>query len=243
MAFALLAAVGLLAAIIAAVAGFGIGSLLTPAMTTVAPAKVAVAAVAIPHVFATAYRFWLIREHLDMPTLKSFGLMSAAGGLSGALLGSIVSSRALELVLAALLVFVGLGGLFGFANRIRFTGPWAWVAGAVSGFLGGMVGNQGGLRSGAMLGMQVPRDAYVATATATGLLVDGARLPVYLALQWRELLPLLPHILAMCGAVVVGTWLGMRLLRRIPEERFLQVVSALLLGIAVWLVTKESWAR
>ena len=176
-----LALVAILAGGIAAVAGFGIGSLLTPAFALQVPAKVAVAAVSIPHVLATGYRFWLLREHLDRKLLLSFGAMSAVGGLLGALANTVAASRALEVVLALLLLFVGLGGLAGWTSKLRFTGIWAWGAGLVSGFLGGLVGNQGGLRSGAMLGLGVSRDAFVATATATALIVDAARMPVYVA--------------------------------------------------------------
>lgn len=233
-----LAAVAAVAAIIASFAGFGIGSLLTPAMATLVPAKLAVAAVSIPHVVATAHRFWLIREHLDLKLLRSFGLMSAAGGLAGAALNSMATSRALEVVLAVLLLFVGIGGLTGWTKRLRFTGVWAWVAGGVSGFLGGLVGNQGGLRAGAMLGIGVSRDAFVATATATGLIVDAARMPVYLATQGPGLLSVWPQILAMTGAVVIGTFFGMKLLKRVPEARFLQVVCVLLLVLGVWLLAK-----
>src|SRR5437899_12396609 len=53
------------------------------------------------------------------------------------------------------------------------------IAGGVSGGFGGLVGNQGGIRSAAMLGLNVPRDAFVATATAIALMVDVARVPVY----------------------------------------------------------------
>lgn len=84
MFYAVLVLVGIAAAIVAAVSGFGIGSLLTPTMAAIVPAKLAVAAVSIPHVIATAHRFWLIRDHLDLKVLKSFGLMSALGGLVGA---------------------------------------------------------------------------------------------------------------------------------------------------------------
>ena len=45
--------------------------------------------------------------------------------------------------------------------------------------LGGLVGNQGGLRSAALLGFRLDRDTFVATATAIGLFVDGARMPIY----------------------------------------------------------------
>ena len=34
-----------------------------------------------------------------------------------------------------------------------------------------------------MLGFDVPRHAFVATATAVGLIVDGARMPVYLVTE------------------------------------------------------------
>ncbi|HEY0672419.1 MAG TPA: hypothetical protein VGD27_09140, partial [Longimicrobiales bacterium] len=55
----------LLAGSIAALAGFGIGSVLTPILALHVPLKVAVAAVAIPHLIATALRFWLVRAHVD----------------------------------------------------------------------------------------------------------------------------------------------------------------------------------
>ena len=53
--FALLVAVvGLIAGGVASVAGFGIGSLLTPTLALRTGTKLAVAAIAIPHVIATA---------------------------------------------------------------------------------------------------------------------------------------------------------------------------------------------
>lgn len=223
---------------IAAIAGFGIGSILTPALSTQVPATVAVAAVSIPHFAATALRLWMLRRHIDLQLLKSFGLMSAIGGLAGAALGSFATSRALEITLAMLLLFVGMGNLLGITKRMKFTGPWAWIAGTISGFLGGLVGNQGGLRAGAMTGLGVSRDAFVATATATGLIVDAARMPVYFAARWEQLLPLWPIILAMTAAALVGTFLGTKLLRRIPEKQFMPVVAILLIALGIWLIAK-----
>src|SRR5574337_446417 len=43
---------------IASVAGFGIGSLLTPLFALRVGTRLAVAAVSVPHVLATALRFW-----------------------------------------------------------------------------------------------------------------------------------------------------------------------------------------
>src|SRR5262245_53359644 len=84
---------------VASVAGFGIGSVLTPLLAVRLGTKVAVAAVSIPHVFGTAVRFWLLRGHVDRRIFLWFGITSAAGGLLGALLHAYASNRALAIVL------------------------------------------------------------------------------------------------------------------------------------------------
>jgi uncharacterized membrane protein YfcA len=89
-----------------------------------------------------------------------------------------------------------------------------------------------------MLGLGVSRDAFIATATATGVIVDAARMPVYLATQWEELSALGLPIAAMTVGVLLGTVLGMRVLRAVPEAWFTRVVSALLICLGVWLVLK-----
>ena len=230
---------GVVAGGVASVAGFGIGSLLTPVfVTTQVATQVAVAAVSIPHVVGTAARFWLLRGQVDRRLLVQFGLTSAAGGLTGALLQTRTGSAGLTILLGGLLLFVAASELTGLSKRMRFRGAAAWIAGAVSGLLGGMVGNQGGIRSAAMLGIDVPRQAFVGTATAVALIVDGARLPVYLATSGDELLALWPTIVFATIGVVCGTLFGHRVLVRIPEEKFRPIVAILLaiLGAAMLFV-------
>src|SRR4029078_6829746 len=81
----------------AAIAGFGIGSLLTPVLAARFGTQIAIAAVTIPHAAATALRFWRLRGAADWTVLRSFGLLSAAGGLAGGLLYARLSSRALTI--------------------------------------------------------------------------------------------------------------------------------------------------
>ena len=160
----------------------------------------------------------------------TFGLTSAAGGLTGALLQGSTSGAGLTIVFGVLLLFVAASELTGLSTRMRFRGPAAWIAGALSGLLGGLVGNQGGIRSAAMLGVDVPRQAFVGTATAVALIVDGARLPVYLATTGQELLAMWPTVAAATAGVVVGTLFGHRVLMRIPEARF-RLIVAVTLGV------------
>lgn len=232
---ALVALVGLVAAGIAAVAGFGIGSLLTPALALETGTKVAVAAIAIPHFVGTAQRFWLLRRHVDRRVLLGFGIASALGGLAGALVHVWVSSRALAIVFGVVVALAGVSELTGWMRRVQWGKGSAWAAGALSGALGGMVGNQGGIRTAALLGFDVPKRAFVATSTAIGLFVDGARLPVYLATQWRDLVGVWPLIVIATIAVVVGTAVGTRVLGHLPQTLFRRVIGVLLVLLGVYM--------
>jgi uncharacterized membrane protein YfcA len=225
----LLAAVAVLAGGIAAIAGFGIGSLLTPALAIQTGTKVAVAAIAIPHFIATVQRFWMLRRHVDRQVLFGFGIASAIGGLLGALAHERAASAALTMVFGVLLILAAVSQLTGWMERVRWGRTAARTAGALSGLLGGLVGNQGGIRSAAMLGLDVPKEAFVATATAVAIFVDVARLPVYLASDWRSMLAVWPFVLIATVGAVVGTALGTRVLGHLPQSLFRRVVAVLLL--------------
>jgi hypothetical protein len=226
----------LVAGAIAAVTGFGIGSLLTPALAIETGTQLAVAATAIPHFVGTAQRFWILRRHVDRRVLLGFGIASAVGGLAGALLQTAASNTALTLVFGVLLVLAGISEFTGWIARVRWGRRAGWVAGMLSGALGGLVGNQGGIRSAAMLGFDVPKESFVATATAVGLFVDLARLPVYLATQGREIASLWPLLLGATVGVVIGTVLGTRILTRLPQRAFRVVLAVLLCALGVYMI-------
>jgi uncharacterized membrane protein YfcA len=116
----LVALVGVLAGAIAALSGFGIGSLLTPVFALSLDTKLAVAAVSIPHLVGTALRFSRMRRHVARDVFLRFGVPSAIGGLAGAFLHNILGSPALEAVFGALLLFAGASELSGLSRRLRF---------------------------------------------------------------------------------------------------------------------------
>ena len=225
---------------VAAVSGFGIGSLLTPLIALQAGTKTAVAAVSVPHLIGTGLRFWALRGSLDRRVFWRFGLTSAAGGLAGALLNARASSPALTIVFGSLLVFAGAAQITGSAQRWRFHGSVAWIAGALSGFFGGLVGNQGGIRSAALLGFDLPKERFVATATAIALMVDAARMPVYLAAERAQVAAIWPLVVISVLGVVGGTLAGQRVLMIVPERRFKQIVGAIILLLGIAMLVRRS---
>jgi uncharacterized membrane protein YfcA len=229
-------AIATLAGAIAAVAGFGIGSLLTPLFAFTLGTGAAVALATVPHAFGTALRAWRLRDAVSWRVLRSFGIASAIGGLAGALLQPHFGGRALGIVFGVLLIMSGASGLFRRTSRTELP-PWlSLIGGALSGLFGGLVGNQGGIRSGTLLHSGLEPRALVATATMTALLVDAMRLPVYLAGQHAVIAAQVVPVAAATAGVLLGTVAGERVLRRMPERVFRVTVSLMLIALGVTFV-------
>lgn len=232
----LVAAVGFVAGAVASLAGFGVGSLLTPLLTSAFGAKLAVAVVSIPHAIATLARLWRLSSDIDWSVMKGFGVASALGGLAGAWLFTQAAGSALARLLGVLLIVVGCVELAASSQRLRVPAGWAWAAGAVSGVFGGMVGNQGGVRSAGLLAFDLPPRAFVATAAAIALIVDAVRVPFYAWSTGPAMFDAIRLIAVATIGVVAGTFVGTGLLLRLPPVVFRRAVGAVLLGLGIWMV-------
>lgn len=195
----------------------------------------AIAAVSIPHFIATTLRFCMLRAHIDKRVFFKFGITSVVGGLVGALLNARFTSPAITLVLSVLLLFTGMAGLTEFSQKMRFDGKFAWAAGFISGCFGGLAGNQGGIRSAAMMGFGITKESFIATSTAIGMAVDAARMPVYFAKEYRQLYLISFRIFICTAGVVAGTFLGVTFLRNISQERFRKIVSGVITVLGFYL--------
>ena len=222
----------------AAVAGFGIGSLLTPLLAASFGTTTAVAAVAIPHAAATALRCWRLRANIDWTVGRSFGLLSAAGGLIGALLYTRFSNAALTLTLGLLLLSTAIATIVDLPSRVRVGGAAIGVLGLLSGLFGGLAGNQGGLRAAALLSLSLSPVRYVATATATAMLVDLVRTPIYVWRAGGVLLSLIVPVGVATIGVLIGTLLGERILMGLSIRQFRYAIAVLIGLLGAWLVVQ-----
>jgi uncharacterized membrane protein YfcA len=237
--FLLVAAlVAVVAGATASIVGFGIGSLMTPLLAIPLGTELAVVAVSIPHAAASLLRGWRLRHAIDRTVLLRFGLLSAAGGLAGAVIHSRTGGGGLTWILGALLLLTSAGSLTGWAGRRKLPPGAAWLLGALSGAFGGLVGNQGGLRAAALSAFALSPAAFVATSTATGILVDAGRTPVYLWSSGRELDGLWGAIAVLTAAVLAGTLAGERLLLGLSPASFRLIISIAIGLLGLWLLTK-----
>lgn len=189
-----------------------------------------------PHVRAMLLRFRPMRGHVDSRAFLSIGLMNAVGAFGGALLHTWLAIAILTRAPGVLPVLAGVLGIAVFADQSRFGRRSAWIGGA----FGGLMGNQGGIRSVAMLELGVHREASVVTSTAIALAVDAVRLPVRLATGWRRIAGAWPVMPPATVRVAFGTRPASG--PRIPERVFRRVVAAILLAAGIVLLAEPHWS-
>jgi uncharacterized protein len=218
----------------AAIVGFGIGSLLTPVIATHFGTDAAIAAVALPHLAGSLLRGWRLRRSIGWSIVLRFGILSAAGGLVGAFFFARLTPMVLTRTLGALLVLTAIAGLTGWTERWKPRSALAWILGALSGFLGGIVGNQGGLRAAGLSTFGLTPTSFVATSTIIGVLVDVVRTPVYLQGAGQRLAGLWGFVAIATAGVLAGTLVGQRLLFGLSTARFRVAVAAAIGLLGLW---------
>lgn len=260
MDIALVATVALLASLLTFVSGFGLGTLLMPAMALFMPIEAAVALTAIVHLVANLLKVALVGRAADPEVLKRFGLTALIGAVLGgwtlnwlgsagrqpityavAETGFVTSPVALGVGLVMIaFALVELTPAFG---RWRPSPRWQPLGGLVSGYLGGLSGHQGAVRSAFLSGLGARLDAvsFAATGAVLACVVDVTRLAMY-GTEWQAWSSgRLPVLTAGIAGALAGTWLGARWIRKVtlPMVQRVVAIGLILLGTALVL----GWVR
>ena len=228
------------AEVIGTMAGFGAATILTPVASWFLPIKTAVAIVACFHVMGTASRTMLFRRSIDWPIVVKFGITGVALSFLGAQAASSLSPSIIRICLGIfLLVYVGVEAARVVAIRLPATAWTLGIGGMASGFIAGLIGTGGAIRSVCLLAFGLPTQRYLATSAAIACLVDTTRLPVYI---WHRQLPasLWPVIVGLSVVAFSGAWVGRRAVQRVSGERVKQIVLVMLVLMGVKLVL-DGW--
>ncbi len=223
-----------LASVVTLLAGFGLATILTPVFALIYDVKLAILLVAVVHLCNNLFKFILFRKHINRSIIKKFGILSIAGAIAGALMQSFMISTTLKVFLGIVLIILGAGELL--PPNVKFTVPKKFdlAGGFFSGFLGGLVGNQGAIRSAYLLNYNITKEEFIGTSTVIALAIDITRIPIYFSLQ-RDVFTQLPlefFIVIVCA--LLGTIVGKQVLKLFSSSMFKKVVAGfvILIGIA-----------
>lgn len=225
---------GWLAATISGAAGFGGALLLLPLLTFIVGAKAAIPILTLAQLLGNVSRAGFgFRDIHWRPALRFSAGAIPASVLGARLFVSLPSSQILRLV-GAFLILVVILRHTGLGKR-TFPSRWLPAAGAVVGFLSAVVGSAGPLGAAVFFSLHLPPVAYVASEAVTASLMHATKSLVYgryAAISGTDAL----MGLTIGASMVIGSWTGRRIIRRMPERWFGTMIEIMLIVAAISLV-------
>ncbi len=234
--------------------GFGLGTLLLPAMALFFPVPTAVALTAVVHFLNNLFKLGLVGRGAHRGVVLRFGLPALAAAPLGAwallgltripplasysFFGRELSITPVNSVVALLMVGFALAELAPQLQKLSLPARYLPLGGLASGFFGGLSGHQGAFRSTFLTHVGLSKEGFIGTGVVIALLVDVGRITVYagspILVGWGRELPLLA---AATGSAFAGAWLGARLLPKVTFGWIRRLVAILLIAIALGLAT------
>jgi uncharacterized protein len=232
--------------------GFGLGTLLTPVFGLFFPIHIAITLTGIVHLLNNFFKLSLLGKNINKKVLYRFGIPSIIGGFIGAFCLVKLSSLTpifiwswkthqyilspLKLIVAILMLFFALMEIVPSLKNLKFSENLLSLGGLISGFFGGLSGNQGALRSAFLINAGLSKESFIATGVVIACLVDLTRLPMYFSnfqagyLQegWKLL------IVATLSAFA-GAYIGAKFLKKVTLEA-IQYFTAIMIMLFAFML-------
>ena len=232
--------------------GFGLGTLLMPVFALFFPVEVAVAQTAVVHLANNLFKLGLFGRKADWRTVLLFGGPAFLASFLGAWLllwladlaplatytafGRQFALHPVKLVIALLMAGFSILELWPAFASLSIDRKYIPAGGLLSGFFGGLSGNQGAFRSVFLIKSGLTKEAFIGTGVVIAVLVDFSRLTVYSdLLASPEVRDNLPLILAATLAAFLGAFIGSHMVRKVTIRALQVIVASMLLFIALLL--------
>lgn len=234
-----------LVAILTFFSGFGLGTILTPVFMIFFSVELAIALTGIVHFFNNIFKLFLVGRNANKEVLLRFGVPAVIAAIIGSWIllnipnlqplysynafGKHFEVYPVKFIVSILLVIFASIDLIPYFNTLQFGKDKLPIGGALSGFFGGLSGNQGALRSAFLIKVGLSKEAFVATAVVVSTFVDFTRLSIYATRFTKSgLTENLTLVICATLAGIAGAYIGNKLLKKVTL-RLLQVTVAVML--------------
>jgi len=221
---------------IATITGFGVSTLLTPTLLWFFPLKEAVLLVCIVHLFHDLWKTLLFHRFINYAVTIKFGLSAVCAAAVSSYILATYQLPNLPMIFGVFLLLYAAVLLFNPHIRIKINWITITISGIFSGFIAGIFGIFGTMRSTFLLSFNSDKKSFAGTSGAISCLVNGARLVVYLyggITLTNNAFLVLPFLL---GTSFLGTLVGRYLVHRIPIALFRKIVLLFIIGAAINLI-------
>ena len=241
-----------LSSLVGLFSGFGLNSVMVPVFAFFFPLNIAIAYTAIVHFIHNLLKFFLFGKHADKSVVIKFGLPAIFAALFGVWTLKFLSHLSpvfnytlfhheffitpIKLVISILIMSFALLDLLPNLKHISFDRKVLPVGGLLSGFIGGLSGHQGGIRSAFLIKCNLSKESFIGTGVVIALMVDLTRIILYMSLFSSVLLNkdnsfLVFAIFAAFAGVITGTYL----LKKVSLGSIQTIIGVMLLIFSVGL--------
>ncbi len=234
--FILLVAVSFFTSALTAAFGIGGGIAMLGALAGTVPPAMIVAVHGVVQFGSNIGRAFFQRMHILWRPTALFSLGSVAGAVLGAAVFVAMPERLLLGLLGAFILAMT------WIPKPRIPGlatTGVLIGGFIATFVTMFVGATGPFVQALFLPLGLDKKTLVATHAACNVIQHGLKVIAfgYLGFNFADWLPLL---IAMIASGLLGTWLGTRMLERMPEELFKTVLKWLLTVLALDLLRRAA---
>jgi uncharacterized membrane protein YfcA len=248
----ILCAAALVTSLLTFFSGFGLGTILMPVFAIFFPIDLAIALTGVVHFLNNIFKLTLVGLKADKEVVIRFGVPAFVAALIGAYLLSQISNlpslyaytlwnsehviTPVKLIVATLLIFFALIEVVPYFKNLQFDKDKLVIGGLLTGFFGGLSGNQGALRSAFLIKSELSKEAFIATGIVIACIVDFSRLGVYMTRFSRS--DLQGNLASVTGATVsafVGAYAGNLLLKKVTMKAVQWIVTIMLILLSITL--------
>jgi hypothetical protein len=224
---AALAVGAIIASTVGGVAGFGAGVIMIPLIAWIMGVKATIPVLTVAMLLGNGARVWFSRREIEGPVVIAFLAGAVPTGIVGAMLYSRIEGPWISRILGIFLLSAVPLRHWLLAHEVRVRLPHFPAIGAVFGFLSSLVGSTGPVMSPFFLGYGLTRGAFIAT---DALCTVGMYIPRGIVFQRYNLMttPIVGVGLYLGVIMILGAWLGRRILDRLSERTFLLIIETLI---------------
>ncbi len=248
MEYVLICLATLLVSMVTLLSGFGLSTVLVPVFALFFPLPLAIASVALVHLFNNLFQAGLVGKFAKPNVVLKFGVPAALAAIVGALLltyfthisplvtyhfgGVEFNITTMRLIVGIVVIASSLFDLVRSLSHFSVPPRYLPLGGALSGFFGGLSGNQGILRAAFLIKAGLTKEQFIGTSVVCSILVDIARISVYGLSAYKGLwgnLEMTGILVAATATAFLGSYLGSKWMGKITLKSVRRLVGWMLL--------------
>ena len=227
----------LLAEILGTIGGFGSSVFFVPIASLFLDFQSVLGITAIFHVSSNITKIVFFKHGFDKGLILKVGIPALVFVVIGAYFSKYIDVKKLEIGLAIFLIVTSLAFLLIKNLSLKPTTINSLLGGTFSGLMAGLIGTGGSIRGITLAAFNLKTEVFIATSAVIDLGVDSSRAVVYYMngfVHYHDLY-LIPFLII---ASIIGTYVGKRILAKVSQQTFKNMVLVLLLITGIFSISR-----